>query len=368
MSTFADVAAFAAQHAACGGLVPRAHSKRDDGYMLTITCTCGAVHERWVTGQEAQHLPRLPAAPAAAPRRPPPTPSPELLAALDKALAEPPPPATPSPPPTAVDQGPASVPPPVLAASSPRAPNRTQPPSPTPSVAMEAAIRAALGAQKAADAAEGDAPRRRAVIVAAVAVACLVLTGAGMFWVTQLESGRLATSPATPPVRSDSAGLPAPSVPAPAPAPAAFALSDEDRRALDVALESLRQLQSVSNTGNTVQFYRSRVEMMQERVRPFLASRAPSELREAVRDVADVHALASEIWRARLDDQPDAWARVGRSDILRSCPQIARVLEFSEQAPGVGEGRARVLGSAMPLLWTCSADRLARIDRLLAGR
>jgi hypothetical protein len=57
MSTFADVAAFAARHAACGGLVPRVHAPRDGGHMLTVTCACGAVHERWVTADEARELP-----------------------------------------------------------------------------------------------------------------------------------------------------------------------------------------------------------------------------------------------------------------------------------------------------------------------
>jgi hypothetical protein len=78
MSDFADVQQFARQHAACGGLSPNAQSRAggDGGYLLTITCACGATHDRWVTAEEASRpLPRPsrqpepPPAAAAAPAR-----------------------------------------------------------------------------------------------------------------------------------------------------------------------------------------------------------------------------------------------------------------------------------------------------------
>lgn len=66
MSDFADVEQFAHQHAACGGLTPSARSRpgSEGGYLLTITCACGATHDRWVTSEEASR-------PLSRPRRPP---------------------------------------------------------------------------------------------------------------------------------------------------------------------------------------------------------------------------------------------------------------------------------------------------------
>jgi hypothetical protein len=69
MSDFADVEQFAREHTACGGLVPSASSPAaGGGYHLTITCACGAIHDRWVTAEEASHpLPRPSAGPAPVP-------------------------------------------------------------------------------------------------------------------------------------------------------------------------------------------------------------------------------------------------------------------------------------------------------------
>jgi hypothetical protein len=82
MSDFADVERFAREHARCGGLTPSAQSRPGGGYQLTITCACGAVHERWVTAEEASRpLPRAPASrapltPAAVPSWPSARPAP----------------------------------------------------------------------------------------------------------------------------------------------------------------------------------------------------------------------------------------------------------------------------------------------------
>jgi hypothetical protein len=71
MSDFADVERFAREHAGCGALTPSATARDEDGgYQLTITCACGAVHDRKVTSAEASRpLPRPSRQPApAAPR------------------------------------------------------------------------------------------------------------------------------------------------------------------------------------------------------------------------------------------------------------------------------------------------------------
>ncbi|HEU4369864.1 MAG TPA: hypothetical protein VFV05_16700 [Methylomirabilota bacterium] len=221
---------------------------------------------------------------------------------------------------------------------------------------MNTVIRQALAVQQAAGETEVKEPSRKGLIVAGVTVAVLAIAVAGTLWLVQ-----------SPPRQ------PAPSAPAPVatsstPPAQAPALEDEHRRAFETAVHSLQQLQSVSNTGNTFPFYRSRVEMMQDGVRPFLLSTAPDELRDAVRGVADIHQLASEMWSARLEDRPDALARLERSEPLRSCPAVARVLEFSDRAPGAGSARSHVLGSAIPLLWQCSGQRLGALEQRLGGR
>ncbi|MGH7753036.1 MAG: hypothetical protein ACREN5_09480, partial [Gemmatimonadales bacterium] len=60
--------------------------------------------------------------------------------------------------------------------------------------------------------------------------------------------------------------------------------------------------------------------------------------------------------------------RLERSEPLRTCPAVAQVLEFSERAPGAGSARSHVLGSAIPLLWQCSGERLAALEQRLGGR
>jgi hypothetical protein len=66
MSDFADVEQFAREHAGCGGLTPQTTSRPGrEGYHLTVTCACGATHDRWVTADEASRpLPRPAPVPA----------------------------------------------------------------------------------------------------------------------------------------------------------------------------------------------------------------------------------------------------------------------------------------------------------------
>jgi hypothetical protein len=83
MSDFADVEKFAREHASCGGLTPNATSRPGrEGYLLTITCACGAIYDRWVTAAEAsQPLPRPSSVAAPVPAWParPTTPRPQRI-------------------------------------------------------------------------------------------------------------------------------------------------------------------------------------------------------------------------------------------------------------------------------------------------
>lgn len=54
------------------------------GYFLTLTCSCGAAFDRWVTEEESRELPRLMTSPAAPPREPAPArdPAPRVVQTL----------------------------------------------------------------------------------------------------------------------------------------------------------------------------------------------------------------------------------------------------------------------------------------------
>jgi hypothetical protein len=187
---FPDIAAFSRQHTACGGLVPSVHSERDGGYALTITCRCGVVLNRWVTADEARQI-SPPGAPPPAPRRPPLPASPDLLAALDAAE-----PKFTAPPPAPVGTVDLRSGAPVKwpAPTSPRPGDTRATQAPT---GRNAVIREARAVQEASSIAVDRKPRRKALIIAVVALVCLGLGGAVTLW---LAPGMLER--ATPPARS----------------------------------------------------------------------------------------------------------------------------------------------------------------------
>src|SRR2546428_10471468 len=136
MVDFSDVVRFAETHRACGGVTPAATPQPSGGYLLTLTCACAAVMDRWVTAEEAAHAPFRTGAPPPALREPDPrrlTPSPEFERARRDRLD-----ADPEPTPTAP------------------APERPTPRS-APSAALEAVLHEALEAEEAA--AAPQAPR-----------------------------------------------------------------------------------------------------------------------------------------------------------------------------------------------------------------
>src|SRR3989475_8391829 len=101
MVDFSDVMRFAEPPGGCAGAAPAVTPQPSGGYLLTLTCACGAFLDRRVTADEAMHAPFLagvpPSAPPprpvvaapTAPRKPDPprlTPSPELERAMREAL------------------------------------------------------------------------------------------------------------------------------------------------------------------------------------------------------------------------------------------------------------------------------------------
>lgn len=55
LGVFGDVEAFVAAHRRCGTLSGGADVPAPDGYFLWISCSCGALFERWVTPEAAEH-------------------------------------------------------------------------------------------------------------------------------------------------------------------------------------------------------------------------------------------------------------------------------------------------------------------------
>ncbi len=52
---FADIEEFVAVHGACGSLTGGAGDPTAHGYFLSVTCSCGAIFERWVTPEAAEY-------------------------------------------------------------------------------------------------------------------------------------------------------------------------------------------------------------------------------------------------------------------------------------------------------------------------
>lgn len=376
MTEFADIAAFARQHASCGGITPNATTPVGGGYLLTLACACGATLDRWITAEEASRP--LPIAPVAAP-------SPDVQAARDEALAaeaaaakpEPVAPSrlTPSPELEAVLRE-------ALAAEAvaPAAPvPAAQPPTVEPGVDLEAALRAALAAESAAAPSPIAAARPRpgvqktdigaTVRDALAAQRALQLplpprAGVRGFWIVVGGLSTLALglalwiglggleipAPGAPPL---------PAAPAAAPPPAAGG-----RTATAEVLQGLRQLQAASaaNTGYNV--YSSRVLFAKADLERLLKSEASAEAKSQARDIVDLHVLAAAAWRARDLDRKETWETIGQDPAIDLCPTVKRVVDFAESRGEQSRAHARglALSGAIPLLWECTGARLAKLE------
>ena len=333
MSGFADVERFGREHAACGGLTPHAAPQPSGGYLLTLTCACGATFDRMVTIEEArQPLPLPPGVIAAsgagrkssAVARPAPAPSADLEEALRAALAAE----------ESTTSGPESHPrgaPPesprdldaitrealkILDEAGGSGPRSASPPPGRTSPArlnLDSTIRTALTQQaemKTAGAAAGQRPRRvwpLVLALVALGVTAAIYFGLGFD---------------TPPV-------------APASSPA---------------------------TAQSV--YSSRVIFAKTDVDRFMASTAPGPARARLREVLDVHLLAAAAWRARSLDQKDVWEAVGQDAAIEICPSVKRIVDFATQPENVSRAQSRgvAVASAIPLLWECAAQKLAVLD------
>jgi hypothetical protein len=55
MSLMDDLEGFVAAHRPCGTLTGDASAPAPTGYLLWVSCSCGALFERWVTPEAAEY-------------------------------------------------------------------------------------------------------------------------------------------------------------------------------------------------------------------------------------------------------------------------------------------------------------------------
>jgi hypothetical protein len=313
MSDFADVQQFARQHAACGGLTPNAQTRPGTagGYLLTITCACGAVHDRWVTAEEAsQPLPRPPREPAPAPR-----PAPPVIPTF---------PARPSQPRAQR-----------IAATLPPAPRR--------------------------------ASRGRAVWL--VLVLAVALGGATTVYVTGVPielRGALRSLPGVAAERPVASRAPAaaPSSPPPLPPPVVSPQARQ-RAALDEIVTAFRRLQAQTTPSVSLDDYATHVAATGTNVER-LVIEAPEPAQAPAREILDLYRLAGAAWRARTLDDRQEWERVGRDPAIELCPAVKRAADAASSGPAAARPRARgvAVGAALLPLWECAAERTAALGRM----
>jgi hypothetical protein len=371
MTDFSDVERFGREHAGCGGITPTAAPEPGGGFVLKLTCACGADFTRPVTMEEAKQPLPLPQRAVTRAPRPAPAASAEMeavmRAAVEAETESAPPPKAPEPRPTtpAPTRGDldAVMRQALAAESRPAAPpaGRSAPPGPRPAVPprprepaklnLDTTIRSALDQQAALRVKAGSgraAPRTRVVWL--VLFAIVAFGGAAMVYL----AGMLDAPPEPPPVVS--------APPAPAPPPG---LDQRQRAALDEIMKSLRTLQAAATPNASLSLYSSRVTFAKSDVDRFIASTAPGPERAAVREVLAVHLLAVAAWTARTLDQKDNWEAVGQDPAIEICPSVKRVVDFSVQRDGASRAQTRgvAVASAIPLLWECAGAKIAAIDR-----
>jgi hypothetical protein len=378
MVDFSDVIQFAKTHRPCGGVTPAVRPEPSGGYLLTLTCGCGAVLDRQVTADEAPHVPFASSAPAAPPtapvprprsERPRPTPSPEIERAMQEALAAEEEAAVaavvPAPervqPRTAPSQAledvlrealaaeeAAAAAPPPRASSSAAAPAPKRSVAPLPVSNVEETVKAALREQERlrgalTPSAAPARPRSRARWLGVAIVVVMVAGGAAFYVAETLEPDAPVGAPSSPAL-SDA--------PAPSEAPR-----------YGNAVIALRRLQAASIPTISLPTYETRLSAAQAVLGRYLEGEAPPDAKRSLGAILDLHLLAVTAWRLRAVDSPQAWESVSRSPALELC-ESARNAAYIAERPGqnTAQARGRAVAASIPLLWECAASRLAKLD------
>jgi len=373
VSDFRDVEQFGREHRDCGGITPTAVAQEDGGFVLTLTCACGAFLDRWITAEDANHplpLPEeliVPAAPSPAPAPPPPgpraaprrtvAPSADYDAVLRAAIEaeEAAPPARPAAPPPSAPKRPA--PPPAAPVPAPSSELttlvrelRAKPPGSDASRArsgpaklnLDATIDTALSEQDARARNAVKRPRDYRILWLLLVVLVTIGAATGIY---------VVTGPDAPPVPLASA-------------PPARPPEQQRRAEFDEVMKSLRQLQRVSSPGMDPSVYSSRVIFAKVDAERFMAEAPPGPSRSGVREVLDVHVLADAALKARELRQKEVWEALGRDPAIDLCPAVRTAVDAAEAPANVSRAQARGLAvaAAIPLLWECAAEKIAALE------
>jgi hypothetical protein len=370
MVPFSDVMGFAQAHRPCGGITPAVRSKPDGGYLLTLTCVCGARFHRHVTPDEAAHVPVQSAAPAPSRHaaRPRPTPSPELeratqdaLAAEEQAAAE----VAPAPERktrriersqaledvlrealAAEDAAAAAAPQPRASSAAGTSSKRSAAPLPVSSV--EETVKAALLEQERLrdTFSPGSAPARpglRARWIGAVLLVAAIAGGAAVYVAETFEPDAPVAAPSSHAAPDASASGEAPTY--------------------GNAVMALRRLQAASIPTISLPAYETRVSAAQAMLGRYMEGETPPDTKRSLGAILDLHVLAVTAWRLRAIDTPQAWEPVSHSTTLEFCEPVRNAAYIAER-PGqsIAQARGRAIAASIPLLWECAASRLAQLD------
>jgi hypothetical protein len=396
MIDFSDVLGFAEMHRTCGRITPAVSPQPSGGYLLTLTCACGASLARTVTADEAAQAPFAtggppPAAASHRPEPPRPTPSPELERAMREALeAEdasapaPPPPSTRATPriapsaeleavmlqalaaeeASAADPRDRTAPSPELEdilrqavtasdaeleREKPAPPKRAAAPPPTANV--QETVRAALREQQRlrgdlARNAAGERPGSFRIWLGLVVVVLLAGAGGAVYVTNAPEPEAYVAMSST----------------------AAPSTTPEQNLAgtYGNSVRALRRLAALSVRSISLSSYEAQVAGAQAIVGRYMEGDAPADVKRNVRAILDLHLLAVAAWRLRAVDTPQAWEPVSRSPALELCAPVRNAADIAER-PGQNDAQARghAIALAIPLLWECASTRLALLDATL---
>jgi len=129
------------------------------------------------------------------------------------------------------------------------------------------------------------------------------------------------------------------------------------------AVRALRRVQATSGPTTSLPSYEAHVGAAQTVVGRYLDGDAPPDVKRNVRAILDLHLLAVAAWRLRALDTPLAWEPVSRSAALDLCTPVKSIASIAEGAgSNTAQARGRAVARAIPLLWECTATRLAQLD------
>jgi hypothetical protein len=145
------------------------------------------------------------------------------------------------------------------------------------------------------------------------------------------------------------------------------------------ALDALRGLQSVVESGLTYRDYATRVLDAKVKADRYLLSSPndPPEHRKTIEIAMQEYELAGQSWN--LQGNESAYRSLITPDLLERCPAVAKIIEGERLKVALAMGTVGMLDDAMDMikvdgqyahkvLWKCAITQGAEAERLLAHR